>query len=221
MNKPKCFLVRLDTYEIIEKLSDEKRGQLFTALYKYSSDGTIPQFNNDALDIAFLTFRKDIDYNRKAYEKRSEINRVNGSRGGAPSGNKNAKKWGVDKTAQETTEINRKQPKTTEIKQSVDFDKAEKIRIIITYLNEKTGKHYKFNGQATRQHINARLDEGFTVNDFKTVIDNQCAKWLRDPKMADYLRPETLFCTKFESYLNSSPRPNKPTPQYKQGVDYF
>lgn len=213
MTKPKCFLVRLDTYEIIEKLSDEERGQLFSALYKYSSDGALPDFNNSALDIAFLTFRKDIDYNKKEYEKRSEINRANGQKGGAPKGNRNAKKQ-----ADETTENKQKQPKTTENKRSVDFDA---IRVIIAYLNEKAGTHYKPSGQATRRHINARLAEGFTVEDFKKVIDNQCAEWLKDKKMSKYLRPETLFGTKFESYLNSAPRPNTPTPQFKQGVDYF
>jgi hypothetical protein len=47
------------------------------------------------------------------------------------------------------------------------------------------------------------MNEGFTVGDFKKVIDNKTAEWL-DTKMEQYLRPETLFGTKFESYLNQN-----------------
>lgn len=34
------------------------------------------------------------------------------------------------------------------------------------------------------------------------MIDIKTAEWLHNPKMNKYLRPETLFGTKFESYLN-------------------
>lgn len=74
---------------------------------------------------------------------------------------------------------------------------------VVEYLNQKTGKNFKHTSKVTQRHIKARLAEGFTVNDFKQVIDNKCSDWLRDQKMKEYLRPETLFGTKFESYLNS------------------
>jgi len=77
---------------------------------------------------------------------------------------------------------------------------------IISYLNEKTGKSFRSSSKKTRTCIHARLEEGFTLDDFKTVIDNKCADWLGDRKMDEYLRPETLFGTKFESYLNSKIR---------------
>lgn len=73
---------------------------------------------------------------------------------------------------------------------------------IIDYLNQKTGAHYKASGDKTRRLIKARMNEGFTVDDFKTVIDKKSAEWLSDSKMQQYLRPETLFGTKFEGYLN-------------------
>ena len=74
---------------------------------------------------------------------------------------------------------------------------------IVQYLNQKTNKNFKHTSKVTQRHIRARLAEGFTVSDFKQVIDNKCNDWLRDQKMKEYLRPETLFGTKFESYLNS------------------
>ncbi len=80
------------------------------------------------------------------------------------------------------------------------------IKEIVDYLNLKAGTNYRYTTKDTQKHIRARLNEGFTVEDFKTVIDNQCSKWLGDNKMQGYLRPETLFGTKFESYLNSKPK---------------
>ena len=85
---------------------------------------------------------------------------------------------------------------------------------IVQYLNQKTNKNFKHTSKVTQRHIRARLAEGFTVSDFKQVIDNKCNDWLRDQKMKEYLRPETLFGTKFESYLNSKTTTTKQTGPY-------
>ena len=73
---------------------------------------------------------------------------------------------------------------------------------IVEYLNEQLGTSYRSNTNATRKHIIARLKEGYTVEDFKKVIDLKIKEW-RNTDMSKYLRPETLFGAKFESYLNS------------------
>ena len=85
---------------------------------------------------------------------------------------------------------------------------------IVQYLNQKTNKNFKHTSKVTQRHIRARLAEGFTVSDFKQVIDKKCNDWLRDQKMKEYLRPETLFGTKFESYLNSKTTTTKQTGPY-------
>ena len=74
---------------------------------------------------------------------------------------------------------------------------------IIGYLNKKTGKAFKPDSKDTVRMIRARLSEGYEWPNFRTVIDGRCAIWGADPKMAEYLRPVTLFGTKFESYLNA------------------
>lgn len=85
---------------------------------------------------------------------------------------------------------------------------------IVNYLNEKTGKHFLHSTKETAKLIEARLKEGRTVEDFKTVIDNKTAQWKDDPKMDDYLRPDTLFRpANFEAYLNQ--RTVKKTPGMK------
>ena len=85
---------------------------------------------------------------------------------------------------------------------------------IVQYLNQKTGKHFKSTSKATQRHIKARFTDGFVLDDFKQVIDKKCSDWLRDQKMKEYLRPETLFGTKFESYLNSKTTTTKQTGPY-------
>lgn len=91
--------------------------------------------------------------------------------------------------------------------ENIDTDpeqKSQKIPYekIIDYLNRKTNSHYRPTSKATRRLIKARYNEGFTDIDFKSVIDKKCAEWLQDGNMVQYLRPETLFGTKFEAYLN-------------------
>ena len=75
---------------------------------------------------------------------------------------------------------------------------------IIDYLNLKTGKSYKHTTKKTQSLIKARLNEHFTVDDFKKVIDNMCAKWI-GTKWEEYLRPNTLFAGRFDDYLNQTP----------------
>ena len=72
---------------------------------------------------------------------------------------------------------------------------------IIDYLNSKTGKKYRDNVQKNKSLIKARWSEGYRLEDFKQVIDNMVKDWL-GTKYAKYLRPETLFGTKFDGYLN-------------------
>ena len=60
---------------------------------------------------------------------------------------------------------------------------------VITYLNKKTDSKYRATSKKTRSLIKNRMKEGFAVEDFKTVIDDRCHKWMNDTKMQDYLRP--------------------------------
>lgn len=89
---------------------------------------------------------------------------------------------------------------------------------IINYLNEKTGKHYKHTTNKTQTVIKARWNEGFTEDDFKKVIDNKVAEW-KGTDMEKFLRPETLFGTKFEGYLNQESNNKQTTNQYTDAFE--
>lgn len=73
---------------------------------------------------------------------------------------------------------------------------------VIAYLNEKTGKHFKPEGNNAKL-IHAREKEGYTLDDFKKVIDIKVSEWGNDARMCRYLKPSTLFApSHFDDYLN-------------------
>ncbi len=86
--------------------------------------------------------------------------------------------------------------------EAIPYDK------IIEHLNASTGKRFKADNKNTQRLIKARWKQGFSLKDFIAVIDTKSEKWMTDPQMIDYLRPETLFGNKFEGYLNE--RNSKP-----------
>ena len=87
--------------------------------------------------------------------------------------------------------------------------KNNKIYIeVVEYLNNKANTSYRYTTKATQSLINARLSEGYTVEDFKKVIDSKSNEWL-GTDFEKYLRPATLFGGKFENYLNEA---NKKAP---------
>jgi uncharacterized phage protein (TIGR02220 family) len=79
----------------------------------------------------------------------------------------------------------------------------ELIKKIIEFLNECTGKSFKTNSKVAITNINARLKEGYVLDDFIKVISVKATKWI-NTKFEDYLTPNTLFGNKFESYLNEN-----------------
>lgn len=112
--------------------------------------------------------------------------------------------------------------KELELEEEIDKEIDIKTYIveIITHLNAKCNKKYKTSSTKTRDLIKARLNLGFTVEDFKTVIDVKASHWLDDNEMNQYLRPSTLFGTKFEEYLNQNPKQKgAPTHASNKGND--
>ncbi len=86
---------------------------------------------------------------------------------------------------------------------------------IVNFLNETTGKNFKSNTKATIRLINARIKEGFSFDDFKLVILTKTKEW-ENTEMAQYLRPQTLFGTKFEGYLQAA-KTTEPKREYISG----
>jgi uncharacterized phage protein (TIGR02220 family) len=92
----------------------------------------------------------------------------------------------------------------------ISFRKHENLFLqeIIKDLNEVLGTNYKKNTKQTIELIQARINEGFTLEDFKVVHRKMFQSWGKDEKMAKFLRPITLYGNKFESYLNQKEQTN-------------
>ena len=125
----------------------------------------------------------------------------------------------IDQSAEIFGEI-RKPPKKTPLNR-IEQNRIEKKKDIlyrvdidfrfiqiIDFLNIHTKSNYKNNSKQTINLIKSRFDDGFTVDDFKKVILLKSDEWESDEKMKKFLRPETLFGNKFESYLNQKPTDN-------------
>ena len=112
----------------------------------------------------------------------------------------------VESNAESVQDESKGEPRSEQPKkpQKAKESKADKeAGEVIDYLNIRTGSSYRATTEANIKPIRARLNDGFTVEDCKKVIDTKSGQWLNNPDMVKYLRPTTLFSpSKFEGYLN-------------------
>lgn len=112
-------------------------------------------------------------------------------------------------TTETTTEIttNNKEHSPAKAEPQIPY------KLIVDYLNKKADRKYRHTTDKTKRLIKSRWNEGFRPKDFEQVINIKVAEW-KGTDMAKFLRPETLFGTKFEGYLN------QPNPLTDRGSDY-
>ena len=210
--QPLWFKMWLRDQPVLDVLSDASVGKAIKGAMSYFSTGETPVLDPQET-ILFAILKSHIDEAFSDYRRDVE----NGKKGGRP------KTFMRDDEKPRVKGGNPRYPIPTEEDKEVEEDKEKKeiYKEIVSNLNEKTGKQFRHTSEKTRTAIHARLADGFTVEDFRNVIDTKCADWLGDKKMEEYLRPETLFGTKFEGYLNAGGNHGKSNEQpdgYRIGV---
>ena len=180
----KSFVAYCDWLESFEELTDEEAGRLAKHLFRYVNDLN-PEAPDKITKMCFIPIKQSLKRDLVKYEERAERARLNGAKGGRPK---------TQKTQSVISE-----PKKPD---SVNVSVNDNVNVIVSYLNSRVGSSFKASTDKTKRMINARLKEGFTVEDFKKVIETKAEEWENDPKFCKFLRPETLFSNKFESYLN-------------------
>ena len=178
--------------DAIRKLDPEDFKEVMLAIFDYGMDGKQPECTGTPL-VVFQLIKPLIDKNNTNYENAKKRIQANQERTVSESQSK-CKMLNV-----KSKMLNNKKDILSD---SSDVAPAYQYREVIEYLNQKAGTSYRTSSRDTRKHIKARFDEGYTLEDFKRVIDNKVSEWGKDPEMVKYLRPATLFGTKFESYLN-------------------
>lgn len=192
------FVLYTEHIDVVDDLTDEQAGRVFKALF-HSQVGDEVQIEDQAARICFTSIIRQVNRCHDKFDKRSEA----GKKG-------MEKRWGITNDNNAITNDNKHNipvPVPVPVpdnKNTMSGKPAAEYpyKSIIQYLNDKAGKNFQDKSKDTRKHIKARIDEGFTEDDFYKVIDNTVKRWKGDAKMCDYLRPATLFGTKFESYLN-------------------
>lgn len=190
------FNIYEDSAKALLELKNEEAGEILLTIFKEQISGGSNDFTGFK-KITYDLIKGQIDRDRALRETRKQI----GSKGGR---SKTTPEADEDQTitkpqANESTNTN------TNTSTNITILKSHTPtlhREIIDYLNHKCGTDFRATTKTTREHINARIKEGFTPNDFKLVIDKKHLEWANTPNMAQYLRPQTLFGIKFESYLN-------------------
>ncbi len=191
----------------VQGLTMEERGQYITLLCLQHQQGHLSQ---KTISLAVGTVSSDVlskfevDENGLLYHHRMDeeaIKRENY----VHSRQENGKKGGRPSKPKENHMVNLKETYDKPYgkpKENLPENDNENInKDIIHYLNSKLGTKYKHSAEYVKKHINARLNEGYTLEDFKTVIDKKYKEW-SGTEFAKFLRPETLFGTKFSTYLN-------------------
>ena len=115
----------------------------------------------------------------------------------------------INQSIQTATKVKASKEDKPKRSKSINDQQSLAVNAVVTYLNQVSGKQYRTDNESTIRLILARLNKGFTVEQFYYVIDVKAAHWM-NTDMEKYIRPETLFGNKFESYLNETFTTNKP-----------
>ncbi len=208
------------------QLGNRREGdELIGMIVRYLRTGEEPSPRTDAQRMALAMVRPVLDKSRKRIVAGSE----GGSKSVSRTSSKQSSKRQSKQASKTPSEPESEEESNAESKQASDIYSSSSLPLpdspseeegcgeedggipyteIVAALNGALGTSYRPTSKKTRQLIHARWAEGFRFPDFEAVIATMAAAWGDDPKMSAYLRPETLFGPKFESYLNR-PKPRK------------
>lgn len=214
------FIVYADIKETLDKLTDDQVAELFRGMVDYQITGEAPEFSG-VLEFAFIPIRQQMDRDNTKWERTREKRVKSGRQGGIRSGE--VRKDKAENEAKEASSSKSKQTKQNEANEAVNVNVNDNVNgnvnvsdsfeagsygpahlssLLISYLNEKAGTNYNVTS-AVVQRIGKLMDDGYTADDMKSVIDKKVSEWKDSDKMRGYLRPRTLFGDKFEEYFGA------------------
>lgn len=204
----RAFTFPDDLIAVIEDESwdDTERGKIALAAIRIAQDGEMPERTSDnaAWWLVLRMVRDRLVASADAIERgrRGGKNKAAAQRRYASTLQKAS-----DSASQREEESKEEKSKAEEREGKEDDSLSSQRKQVIDHLNKVTGASYRHSSNATKRHLDARLREGFTVEQLITVIDTKAGQWLHDQKMRSFLRPQTLFGSKCEGYLAEASQP--------------
>ena len=203
--KRDSFVFYRSFMESLTCFDDQTRLAVYDALTQYALNGIETELNGSALGI-FKLIKPQIDANNRRFENGQKGGRLKNQTETKPKPKENQTETKVEPNVNVNVNDNVNDIKKNNVGKPDTFDRD--IKEIVDYLNQKTQSNFKPKTEETRKSIRARLKEGYTVDDFKRVIDSKSSDWSDSERMREYLRPSTLFRpSNFEAYLNEANRP--------------
>lgn len=210
------FTIYKEYYELITLLTEREQQELLLAITKFMFEDIEPTLNDKQTKI-FNNLRRPLEKSKKR-SKCGSITKSNENQEENETKTKENQKEIKTKSNENQKENESKTHQDVNVivnvNDNVDVNVNKitlaEIKGIIEYLNIKSNSHYKYSTDKTQTLIKARIKDGFTLDDFKIVIDKKCEEWL-GTDFEKFLRPETLFSNKFEGYLNQKITAKKKT----------
>lgn len=218
-------------YEAVKNLPPEEFKESMQAILDYSFDGKPPGTQGSIAHTVFILVKPQIDANIQRYENgkkggkkpnrngtKTEPNANQTVTETEPSPNQDGTKTEPNDNVNDNVNDNDKNKNKNNMSGSEDGtpthpeDKSadgaflDESSEVVDYLNQAAGTAFRKTSKDTKKHIRARLNDGYTLDDFKVVIDHKVAEW-KGTEFEKFLRPSTLFGSKFESYLNQREEP--------------
>lgn len=210
------FTIYKEYYELITLLTEREQQELLLAITKFMFEDVEPTLNDKQTKI-FNNLRRPLEKSKKrskcgSITKSNENQEENETK--TKENQKEIKTKSNENQKENETKTHQDINVIVNVNDNVDVNvkkiSLEEIKGIIEYLNIKSNSHYKYSTDKTQTLIKARIKDGFTLDDFKIVIDKKCEEWL-GTDFEKFLRPETLFSNKFEGYLNQKITAKKKT----------
>lgn len=203
MPEKKTFVFYKGWAEAIKEMPDDIRLEVYDCIVEYAFSGKVPSLKPMA-KIAFNFIKNDIDMATDKYNKKVEINRINGANGGRPKKTENQQitetqqnpknPVGFSETQRNPHDNDNEHDNDNDIKtlpngksrfhDKIDFSK------LIDFINKKTNRNFKTVGDAVKRKYNARLKDGYTKEDILNAVHNAVNNQYHKDNGFQYLTPE-------------------------------
>lgn len=211
--KKNSFLIHNDWIPLFQNFEPTQAGLLIQAICAYQENRELPE-KESIIFAPFMMIKAAMDADLEKYQKECERRAENVKR-----------RWNKENIQVNTSvyKCMEENTKNTDASQSYSLSQSlslsgkdnrgvgeeekpdeheEEVQEIVDYLNEKSGKKFRSKTENTKKAIHGRLKDGYSVDDFKKVIDTKVAEW-QGTDWEKYLTPDTLFRpSNFEKYLN-------------------